>query len=436
MLVEWGNRRLRALLRKLAPPGDVANDALAEALRRLTGAASAREALLAVADRALADFPDEYRAIVRRADLNGESAKSVARELHLSERTFYRYRAAAVAAIAAEIEAITGAALLQQPDEIDLDALALYARGRYLWKRRTAESLDRAKQCFERAIRVDRDFARAHAGIADVYLVQSIQFLREPRAGLDAAHVAAERALALDPTLAEAHATRGKLQLFERRDRRQARESLEIALSIDPNDVNAHQFRALLAVSDGDPDAAIAHVRSALSREPNSLDLQTTLGIALCERGMVERAVRHLGEIVALDPAFVVARWQYVRALVRSSRLQEASEQLRRLIAVEPRPSYEAALAFVQALGGRPDAALDRLTSRPPGHPHYLDAWLHLGLGEVEAALRRLRAAVRNNEPWTVMMRSDVFLSGLHGDRRFAALIAEAAQPIPLRRAS
>jgi tetratricopeptide (TPR) repeat protein len=434
--VEWGNRRLRALLRKLAAPGDVANDALAEALRRLTGAASAREALLVVADRALADYPAEYRAIVRRADLNGESAKIVARELHLSERTFYRYRAAAVTAIAAEIETITGAALPQQTEEIDLDALALYARGRYLWKRRTAESLDRAKHCFERAIRADADFARAHAGIADVHLVQSMQFLREPRAGLHAAHVAAERALSLDPTLAEAHATRGKLQLFERRDRRRARESLELALSIDPNDVNAHQFRALLALSDGDPDAAIGHVRSALSREPNSLDLQTTLGIALCERGMVERGARHLGEIVALDPAFVVARWQYVRALVRLKRFEEASEQLRLLIAVEPRSSYEAALAFVQALGGRPDAALHRLRSRPAGHPHYLDAWLHLGLGDAEAALRDVRAALRGNEPWTVMMRCDVFLSALHGDRRFAGLLAEAAEAIPLRRAS
>src|ERR1700737_1717610 len=160
--MEWGYRRVRQLLRKLRTPGAIQDDELAMALCRLTGAPSVRDAVLMLAERALRDFPPVYWTIVRRVDVDGESSQAVADEIHLSERSFFRYRASAIAAVAAEIEAVTRSAPPKRSE--DVDVLALVARGRYLWKHRTTAALQRAARYFERALGIAPTFARAHAG--------------------------------------------------------------------------------------------------------------------------------------------------------------------------------------------------------------------------------------------------------------------------------
>src|ERR1700681_1605296 len=108
--MEWGNRRVRQLLRKLRTPGAIQDDELARTLCRLTGAPSIRDAVLLLADRALHAYPPVYATIVRRVDVDGESSQAVADEIHLSQRSFFRYRGAAIAAVATEIDAIARAA--------------------------------------------------------------------------------------------------------------------------------------------------------------------------------------------------------------------------------------------------------------------------------------------------------------------------------------
>src|ERR1700736_4792195 len=102
--MEWGNRRVRPLLRKLRTPRAIQDDELGQTLCRLTGAASIRDAVLLLANKALGDYPPVYATIVRRVDVDGESSQAVADEIHLSQRSFFRYRGAAISAVAAEID--------------------------------------------------------------------------------------------------------------------------------------------------------------------------------------------------------------------------------------------------------------------------------------------------------------------------------------------
>jgi tetratricopeptide (TPR) repeat protein len=436
--VEWGHRRIRQLLRKLAAPGDVGADELAQSLRRVSGAASAREAVLSVAERALAGYPEVYATIVRRVDVEGESAKAVAHQLHLSERTFFRYRGAAITAIANEIETVAGTGAPHGVDDVDLDALALYARGRYSWRDRTDVSLQRAMTYFQRALDLDPNFAQAHAGIADVHVTLGDSLLRDPHRAFSDAHAALDRAFALDAKLAEAHTTLADLYLFERRDRRRAHEELDIALAIDPNYTTALHFRAWLALTEFDADGALAHVRAALARDPESLELQTTLGIALCVKGLAERGIAHLAEIVELNPTFSFARIQLARTLALLGRYDESLAHLEILVEAERRVSYDASIAYVEALSGRPGRAQRYLREGHPGirRNNYLRAWLHAVLGERTEAIDALRAALRSAEPWSVWIGVDSFLSPLHGDPRFLALVEEANQALPASRAS
>lgn len=422
--MEWGFRRVRQLLRKLRTPGAIQDDELALALCRLTGMASVRDAVLLLAERALKAYPPVYWTIVRRVDVDGESSQTVADEIHLSERSFYRYRSAAIAAIAAEIDAVTRSASPRRSVE-DLDVLALVARGRYLWKHRTTAALQRAARYFERALELDPTFARAYAGVADVHLLMGEYLIRDPIEAFHDAHVAVESALALDPTLPELHATLADLHLFGGKDLRRAKESFDIALSIDPTYSTAHHFAAWHAMISNDLVGALDHLRVALGYAPDALELQTTLALVYCLQGASERGVRDLDEVLELDPEFSFARYELVRQLAGVERYEEALLHLDLLTAAEPRNTYAAMTAFVSARSGDPGPArryLERTTPNGRRPAHYLRAYARIGLGERSEAIGELRAAVDGNEPWTILLPLDSVFSDLRHDRAFRAL--------------
>jgi tetratricopeptide (TPR) repeat protein len=423
--MEWGYRRVRQLLRKLRTPGAIQDDELARTLCSLTGSPSVRDAVLLLAERALRGYPPVYWTIVRRVDVDGESSQAVADEIHLSERSFFRYRAAAIAAVAAEIDAVTRAASPKRSE--DLDVLALVARGRYLWKHRTTAALQRAARYFERALELDPTFARAYAGVADVHLLMGEYLVRDPLEAFHDAHVAVERALALDPTLPELHATLADLHLFSRKDLRRAKESFDLALSIDPTYSTAHHFAAWHAMINDDLPAATEHLRVALGFAPDGLELQTTLGIVYLQQGAHEQGVRHIREVLELDPDFSFARYELARALASTERYDEALHELDVLTAAEPRESYAAMRAFAAGRAGDPRPArtfLDRGGNGVRRRPqHYLRAYARMGLGERGEAVGELRAAVENNEPWTILLPLDGVFGELRHDHAYRSLL-------------
>jgi tetratricopeptide (TPR) repeat protein len=420
--MEWGYRRIRQLLRKLRTPGAIEDDQLARALFRLTGAPSPRDAVLRIAERALTKFPAVYWTIVRRVDVDGESSQDVAAEIHLSERSFFRYRASAIAAVAMEVDAATRM-MPPRPTE-GLDVLALVARGRYLWKHRTTASLQRAGRYFERALEIDPTYARAYAGIADVHLLLGEYLVRDPIEAFHEAHVAVERAMELDPTLPELHATLADLHLFGAKDLRRAKECFDLALSIDPTYGTAHHFAAWHALIANDVPAAFDHLRTALRFTPDALELHTTLGIAHVQQGAREVGVRHIGEVLELDPDFSFARYELARQLAAMERYDEAFEHLDVLNAGDSRDSYAALTAFVAGRRGDPRPARRFLnhSARQRRPQYYLRAYAQLGLGARAAAVGELRAAIEHNEPWTILLPMDGVFEPLHGDRRFKAL--------------
>jgi len=422
--MEWGNRRVRQLLRKLRTPGAIQDDELARTLCRLTGAPSIRDAVLLLADRALSGYPAVYATIVRRVDVDGESSQVVADEIHLSQRSFFRYRGAAIAAVSAEIDAVTRAAPPKRSE--DLDVLALVARGRYLWKHRTRAALQRAARYFERALELDPTFARAYAGVADVHLLMGEYLIRDPLEAFHDANVAVERAMELDPALPELHATLADLHLFAHKDLRRAKESFDLALSIDPTYSTAHHFAAWHAMINADLPAAMEHLRVALGYSPDALEIQTTLGMVHALQGAPERSVRHLGEVLELDPDFSFARYNLAAQLIAMRRYDDAIEHLDLLGASEPRESYAALSAHAWARRGDPRPAR-RFLDPDSGHRrrphHYLRAYARFGLGERAETIDELRAAVETNEPWTVLLPLDGVFTDLRDDRAYRSLL-------------
>src|ERR1700687_1303099 len=90
------------------------------------------------------------------------------------------------------------------------DAYEAYLKGRYMWNKRTVDSLQKALVYFQQAIRLDSNYSLAYVGLADTYTLLSFFTLDAPNDAFPKAKAAAEKALTIDNTLAEAYTALGQ----------------------------------------------------------------------------------------------------------------------------------------------------------------------------------------------------------------------------------
>lgn len=120
----------------------------------------------------------------------------------------------------------------------NLAAYDLYLLGRHRMRETRAASFREAIGYFQRAIEADPDFAPAHSGLADAYVLLSDYGDMSQTQAFAAAEPAIDRALALDPELAEAWTSKGLLA----NSRSRSFESLDYlskALALNPNSAAA-----------------------------------------------------------------------------------------------------------------------------------------------------------------------------------------------------
>jgi two-component system response regulator DesR len=97
------------MLRKLRRPWLLERDEQARALRAALGTESARDAVRLVIDRGIRGLDEPSQSIILRCDVAGEATATVADDLYISIRQFFRYRAAALDSIQAECERLLAA---------------------------------------------------------------------------------------------------------------------------------------------------------------------------------------------------------------------------------------------------------------------------------------------------------------------------------------
>src|SRR6266699_1208066 len=115
----------------------------------------------------------------------------------------------------------------------NVQAYEYYLRGRQAFHQFRRSGMQYARRMLDRAIEIDTNFVRAHAGIADCCSFLYM-YWDASKANLEAADASSQRALELDPASAEAHTSRG-VALTLRRDYGEARREFDIALSLNPN---------------------------------------------------------------------------------------------------------------------------------------------------------------------------------------------------------
>ncbi len=404
----WSFRRTRQLLRKVRRPAQLERDGLGAALRTALGTSSARDAVMDAIDRALCGPDDEVlRRIVMGVDFEGRSTKVVASELHLSERHCFRRRAQALDAISAQIEQ-----LVRDHTRPSLDALAWYARGRRMWRRRTPHDVAAAIACFKEALRCAPTMAKAHCGIAAARIIEAEYLFANPRASFAAALDAVGRALELEPHVAEAHAALADIRLFGHRDFRGAAAALDTALASDPSCVDARIFAVWHALARGDFGGALDHVGEALQRAPEAADAVTAFGVARRFEGRFDDAIEILSGVIEVDRDYPIARYELAAALFCAERYADARDALASFGPDERWPQVSALDVACRArdracgFNGFPD--LDAL-------PPYQRAIALVAMDRTDEAIEALQNAIAEGDPWVVFVRTDPLLAPLRG---------------------
>jgi adenylate cyclase len=270
---------------------------------------------------------------------------------------------------------------MQKVPTTNVQAYEYYLRGRQFFHRLRNTDVWNARRMFERAIEIDPNFARAHAGIADCCSFLYM-YWGGNKADLEAANTSSQRALALDPKSAEAHTSRALVLTF-RGEYNEAHQEFEVALRLNPILYEAHYFYARACVTEGKLEEAVSHYRDSWRVRPEdyqaillSTDTLAKLGLDNEALDAARKGLQVADAHLELNPDDPRAWYLSAAALMRLGQRDQALERARRALAIDPEDSvvlYN--LACVYALAGLSDDALDHL-KRAYDHGSLQREWL------------------------------------------------------------
>jgi serine/threonine protein kinase len=185
-----------------------------------------------------------------------------------------------------------------RPDNVR--AYDLYLRGRQSYGSYTPETLREALDLFQQAIAIDPDYALAWAGVADCHgQMLQYEFAKDLEEGTRLGLQAARRAIAINPRLAEGHKAEALVLKFTG-DLAGSKAALRRALDANPRFIPALINLAVEAVSDADLAGTERFIRRALEIDPQEPFATTWLAQLLLWTGREGQAVevaRHLRKL-------------------------------------------------------------------------------------------------------------------------------------------
>ena len=315
---------------------------------------------------------------------------------------------------------------LVKPSTANMDAHDLYLRGRFLWQKRTPDSLTKAAEYFQQAVESDPTYALAYAGLAEARALLIEYGSAQSLDMLPKAKEAVRKALELDGSLAEAHAASGALSLYDF-DWSMAERELRRAIELKPDDASAHHRYALVLVMKGRCKEGQAQAEKASQLDPTSLAIRNYLTVSLYCAREYGRAIEQARKTLELDPGFALARSFLALSYIGQGRYTEAVQELEKLEATN---RYVGDLGYAYGIAGQREKALRLLSdldarSRTEYVTPTVRSLIYLGLGEKEQALSWLEKAVTARDWRLRQLKFDPRWDPLRSEPRFARILKE-----------
>jgi Tfp pilus assembly protein PilF len=309
------------------------------------------------------------------------------------------------------------------------EAYELYLKGRVLLNQR-GKAVPEALEFFKGAVALDPDYALAHAGLADTYIVLAFYGAIPQWQAMPKAKDAARRAIALDPSLADPHAVMYYVHYCTEWDFAAAAREMDIALRLNPRLSTAlNWYSFFLAAGEGRIDEASAIARRAAESDPLAAYPMVILGNSYWFARRLDEAEKAMRRATELEPLSWPA-WRnlgIVQALCGNR--DDGIATLERALTLSDRHVWVlVTLADALTLAGRRDEARsmhEEVVQR--ARTSYVQSiWLGYSysvVGEMDAAFQAFDQAERNREALPLMNHLWYMARDARTDPRFAAMM-------------
>jgi DNA-binding winged helix-turn-helix (wHTH) protein/tetratricopeptide (TPR) repeat protein len=310
-------------------------------------------------------------------------------------------------------------------------AYDLYLQGRYNLFRATPSHIAAARGLFEQALVHEADFALAFDSLAELYWYTGFLGFVPPRESSVAGLHCAVRALEIDNSLAETHALLGAYRkdldydwsgvdremalarqlnpaaplvrlryatsgLMPHGRLAEAAMELQAALDSDPLSPFIRLWLAVICWLARDFDRAFEHVRFMLEADPDNYLAHFAAGVLWRETGVFDEAIAAHRCAVDLSGGSPLMLGWLGLALAQSGDAHQARELLQTL-EVASRSAYVPPTSF---------------------------AWIHLGLGDVDAAFSWMNRAIDARDHMMIPIKSYPFFDPIRSDPRYPDILA------------
>jgi TolB-like protein len=315
------------------------------------------------------------------------------------------------------------------------EAYQLYLRGRYFWNRRPGEVVQRALECFQKALELDPNFAAAYAGIADVYATLGSweAGVLPPAEALVAARNAARKALAIDPGAAEAYTSLGYAAQHFEWDLEEAEKLFRKSIDLNPSSTGARHWHSHCLIAAGRFEESFQESRKALELDPVDLVLNFHMAWHYHMSRQADETIEFANRVIHMDPRLHWGHYFLASGHELRGDYRRAVDALREACTVSSgnpvmKAWYGHALARAGERNQAREIAREVLTlGETRGHFAYEAGLIHAVLGDIDLAFELLHRARVQRSGWMSYILVDPRLDVVRGDPRFPNLLAAIA---------
>jgi serine/threonine-protein kinase len=308
------------------------------------------------------------------------------------------------------------------------EAYRLYLRARHSWNKHTKVGYEQALEYSNQAVAIDPDFALGYTCIADCYTMLVFYGLEPPWKMMPKAKAAGMQALGLDDTLAEAYTSLGCIKMLYEWDWVSAEADFQQAIYLNPNDVNAYQWRSKYLAALGRMEESKRECHLALAIDPFDPNANAQLGSHYFYARHYKDAVEQLEKTIEIMPEFYLSHLFCGQAYMQDGKYREAIAALERARMLEEAPAVLGFLGHAFALAGEPDKAIELLNlisnlQRRRYVPAYSLAVVNTGLGNDDEAFQWLEKACEERNVWVGWIKVSPEFDRLRSHPRFTQLL-------------
>jgi serine/threonine-protein kinase len=307
------------------------------------------------------------------------------------------------------------------------DAYQLYLKGNYFIQKATPEGLARGYDLLKQAIKLDPNYALPHVGIAYYYAIAT-DFSLSPAFAMPEVKKEADRALQADDRLAQARGMSGWYELWYAWNWTSAKEQIQTAIDLNPNEYTPHWFYSLYLSARGEFGEAIEEAKRSVDLQPLAPEEYSFYGLMFYYAGKYDDAIAQSQKAIDLDPNYPFGYFFMGYTDIQKGNYAKAVEEFRKAHTLFDCPWTLARLGYAQArAGNRKEATtiLDSLKEQSKRMYVASDivATIYVALGDHDRAFEYLEKGYQERAGWMIWLRVDPVWNPLRADKRFADLL-------------